>query len=215
MRKLVGPSTGRITDLGVATGAYRGSYRAASSGRGSSHSRRPGGLARDCALRRPHTSQEDPGPRDRDPGGKRLHNPPKPAKTPPRPGPRLPRRHLGSHRPRSASHESCSCRSATGSSCAARPCFSFSYGGNRYRIPHATITLKCRSLRIGNTAASPATRVLAVDLESGEVRVRAGSHARKAVVVSRRDAGVRDRQRQPLRRRAKSQNLADLRIHLR
>jgi hypothetical protein len=61
----------------------------------------------------------------------------------------------------------------------------FSYGGNRYRIPHATLTLSCRSLRIGITPASPATRLLAVDLESGEVRVRAGSHARKAVVVSR------------------------------
>ena len=60
----------------------------------------------------------------------------------------------------------------------------FSYGGNRYRIPHATITLRCRSLRIGISAASRATRLLAVELESGEVRVRAGSHARKAVVVS-------------------------------
>ena len=60
----------------------------------------------------------------------------------------------------------------------------FSYGGNRYRIPHGTVTLRCRSLRIGNTAASPVTRVLAVHLESGEVRVRAGSHARKAVVLS-------------------------------
>jgi hypothetical protein len=39
----------------------------------------------------------------------------------------------------------------------------FSYGGNRYRFPHATITLRCRSLRIG---------------------IAAGSHARKAVVVS-------------------------------
>jgi hypothetical protein len=48
----------------------------------------------------------------------------------------------------------------------------FSYGGNRYLIPHATLTLSCRSLRIGITPASPATRLLAVDLESGEVRVR-------------------------------------------
>ena len=63
--------------------------------------------------------------------------------------------------------------------------FTISYGGNRYRIPHATITLSCRSLRIGGTAASPAKRVLAVDLKSGEVRVRSGPHARKAVVVSR------------------------------
>ena len=60
----------------------------------------------------------------------------------------------------------------------------FSYGGNRYWIPHATITLRCRSLRIGISTASRATRLLAVELESGEVRVRAGSHARNAVVVS-------------------------------
>jgi hypothetical protein len=63
--------------------------------------------------------------------------------------------------------------------------FTFSYGGNRYRIPHASITLRCRSLRIGRRADSVAKRLLVVDLESGEVRIRAGSHAREAVVVSR------------------------------
>src|SRR5262249_19671596 len=63
--------------------------------------------------------------------------------------------------------------------------FIFSYGGNRYKIPHANLTLKCRSLRIGHTAASPATRVLAVDLDSGEVRVRSGGdHVRQALVLS-------------------------------
>jgi len=67
--------------------------------------------------------------------------------------------------------------------------FAISYGGNRYRIPHATVTLSCRSLRIGGTAASPAKRLLVVDLKSGEVRVRAGSHARKAVVISREMLG--------------------------
>src|SRR6185312_5831594 len=61
--------------------------------------------------------------------------------------------------------------------------FTFSYGGNRYKIPHATLTLKCRSLRIGHTTASP-TRVLAVDLKSGEVRVQSGRHVRRALVLS-------------------------------
>jgi hypothetical protein len=62
--------------------------------------------------------------------------------------------------------------------------FTFRYDGNRYKIPHATLTLKCRSLRSGHTAASPATRVLAVDLESGEVRVQSGRHVRRALVLS-------------------------------
>jgi hypothetical protein len=62
--------------------------------------------------------------------------------------------------------------------------FSFTYDGNRYRTPHGSITLKCSSLRIGRTAASPATGVLAVDLKSGQVNVRAGSHAREALVLS-------------------------------
>ena len=43
-----------------------------------------------------------------------------------------------------------------------------------------------------------ATRLLAVELESGEVRVRAGSHARNGGGGQRRDAGVRHRQTQQL-----------------
>ena len=100
--------------------------------------------------------------------GKRLHNPPKRNKPPPSRG--APRLFL----------------QVGDRIFVRRPAvFTFSYGGNRYRTPHATITLKCRSLRIGRTAASPAKRVLAVDLKAGEVRVRSGSRARKAVVVSR------------------------------
>ena len=100
--------------------------------------------------------------------GKRLHNPPKPNKPPPSRG--APRLFL----------------QVGDRIFVRRPAvFTFSYGGNRYRIPHATITLKCRSVRIGRTAASLAKRVLAVDLKAGEVRVRSGSRARKAVVVSR------------------------------
>lgn len=63
--------------------------------------------------------------------------------------------------------------------------FSFSYGGNAYRLSHGSIRLTCDSVRIGRTGASPGTRVLAVDLTAGQVRVRAGSHARRALVVSR------------------------------
>lgn len=41
----------------------------------------------------------------------------------------------------------------------------FGYDGNRYRIVHGSVTLKCASVRIGRTAKSPATGVLAVDLK--------------------------------------------------
>ena len=61
---------------------------------------------------------------------------------------------------------------------------SFSYHGNRYRIPHGSVKLACRSLRIGPRESSRATRVLAVVLKSGKVKVRAGSRAREALVLS-------------------------------
>lgn len=62
--------------------------------------------------------------------------------------------------------------------------FTFSYAGNRYRVRHGSVTLACKSLRIGTTYSSPATGVLAVDLKSGLVSVRAGVHARQALVLS-------------------------------
>jgi hypothetical protein len=62
--------------------------------------------------------------------------------------------------------------------------FTFGYAGNRYRIPHGSVTLVCKSLRIGRTARSPATGVLALDLKSGQVNVRAETHAREALVLS-------------------------------
>jgi hypothetical protein len=61
----------------------------------------------------------------------------------------------------------------------------FSYAGNRYRIRHATLTLKCTEVRIGPKASSPAVSVLAVDLTSGGVNVRSASHPRRALVLSR------------------------------
>jgi hypothetical protein len=62
--------------------------------------------------------------------------------------------------------------------------FTFAYDGNRYRIPHGSVTLECKSLRIGRTPVSPGTGVLAVDLKSGRISVRAGLHAREALVLS-------------------------------
>jgi hypothetical protein len=120
--------------------------------------------------------------------GKHLHNPPKPTKTPPArgttPTPTV-TSPSGSGPPPWSTPQSLYLQVGDRIFVRRPAVFTFSYGSTRYRIPHATITLKCRSLRIGNTAASPATRVLAADLESGEVRVRAGSHARKAMIVSR------------------------------
>jgi hypothetical protein len=60
----------------------------------------------------------------------------------------------------------------------------FSYDGNRYRLRHGTLTLNCASARVGRTATSPATTVLAPDLKQGLVNVRSGSHARRALVRS-------------------------------
>ena len=62
--------------------------------------------------------------------------------------------------------------------------FTFSYDSNRYRIPHATVNLKCADVRIGPKASSPVTGVLAVELKSGRVNVRSASHPRRALVLS-------------------------------
>ena len=114
--------------------------------------------------------------------GKRLHNPPKPAKKPAT-GTTAPTTPSGVT-PSPTSH---SLFLQVGDRIFVRrpAMFGFSYGGNRYRIPHASLTLKCRSLRIGRTAASPAAHILMVELQSGEVRVRSGSRVREAAVLSR------------------------------
>jgi hypothetical protein len=59
------------------------------------------------------------------------------------------------------------------------------YGGNRFRIAHGSSTLACRRLEIGPAPSGPRTGVLALELTSGRVRVRAGERSRRAVVVSR------------------------------
>ncbi len=61
----------------------------------------------------------------------------------------------------------------------------FSYDGNRYRIHHGRVRLQCSTVLLD--AGKPAGRatVLAVDLRSGLVSVRAGdSHPRRALVLS-------------------------------
>lgn len=58
---------------------------------------------------------------------------------------------------------------------------SFAYAGNRYRIPHGHLRLECRHVLI-----APSRRVwaLVVVLSSGRVRVTAGPHARRALVLT-------------------------------
>lgn len=62
---------------------------------------------------------------------------------------------------------------------------SLSYAGNRFRISHGSSTLQCRRLAIGPTPAAPRTGVLALELKSGRVRVRAGERPRRALVLTR------------------------------
>jgi hypothetical protein len=117
-------------------------------------------------------------------GRQRLHNPPKPTKKPPS-GTTAPTTPSGVTPPSTTTSHSLFLTVGDRIFVRRPAMFTFNYGGNRYRIPHATLTLKCRPLRIGHTAASPATPILAVELKSGEVRVRSGSRAREAAVVSR------------------------------
>lgn len=59
--------------------------------------------------------------------------------------------------------------------------FTFTYAGNRYRIPHAHLQLQCRRPLI---APRRHASVLAISLQSGRVKVRAGPHARRALVIT-------------------------------
>ena len=60
-----------------------------------------------------------------------------------------------------------------------------SYAGNRFGIADGSFTLACRRLAIGPAPRRPLTGVLALELTSGHVQVRAGDRSRRAVVVSR------------------------------
>jgi hypothetical protein len=62
--------------------------------------------------------------------------------------------------------------------------FTLRLDGNRYRVPHGVMTLRCRPERIGAEASGPATDTLLLDLHQGEIRVKAGPHSRRAAVVT-------------------------------
>jgi murein DD-endopeptidase MepM/ murein hydrolase activator NlpD len=64
---------------------------------------------------------------------------------------------------------------------AAPSVLTFTYGGNRYRIPHAHLTLACRRVLIAPRDKVP---MLTVVLESGRVQVSAGPHPRRALVLT-------------------------------
>jgi hypothetical protein len=65
-----------------------------------------------------------------------------------------------------------------------RASFTFSYGGNRYRIPHGRVRLSCSHVRLGAGKPGPFTRLLAVRLESGRIEVRSGGRPERALVLS-------------------------------
>jgi hypothetical protein len=60
-----------------------------------------------------------------------------------------------------------------------------SYAGNRFGIADGSFTLTCRRPAIAPAPRRPRTGVLALELTSGRVHVRAGDRSRRAVVLSR------------------------------
>jgi hypothetical protein len=68
----------------------------------------------------------------------------------------------------------------------ARPAsFTFGYAGNRFRVQHGRARLACRRVLLGPGATPPDATVLAVELDSGRIAVRAGGRPRRALVLSR------------------------------
>jgi hypothetical protein len=61
--------------------------------------------------------------------------------------------------------------------------FTFTLEGNRYRVEHGALRVDCRRLLLG-PSRTRRTTVLALRLQSGRVDVRAGAHARRALVLS-------------------------------
>lgn len=59
-----------------------------------------------------------------------------------------------------------------------------SIANNRYRLRHGSLRLECRRVRIGSSRSSP-TAVLAVDLQQGQVTVKASRQRRRALVLTR------------------------------
>ena len=67
---------------------------------------------------------------------------------------------------------------------AGRAVLTFSYDGNRYRISRGQVGLECRRLALSPKRHAPRIEALAVSLDSGQVRVRSGRDARRALVIS-------------------------------
>lgn len=62
--------------------------------------------------------------------------------------------------------------------------FTFSYATNQFRISDGRVRLSCRHLLLDSGVSPPSATVLAVELRSGRVQVRAGPLARRALVLS-------------------------------
>ncbi len=62
--------------------------------------------------------------------------------------------------------------------------FTLRIDGNRYRVRDGAMRLECRPERIGTTAQDPATHSLLLDLTAGTIHVTAGTHTRRAAVVT-------------------------------
>ena len=60
--------------------------------------------------------------------------------------------------------------------------FTFSYAGNTYTLWHGDLSLQCRTVSLRPGRARPS--VLAATLQFGRVRVLAGSHPGRALVIS-------------------------------
>lgn len=62
--------------------------------------------------------------------------------------------------------------------------FTFTYAGNRFRVQHGRARLGCRRALLGTGTTPPQATVLAVELDSGRIAVRAGGRPRRALVLS-------------------------------
>ncbi len=60
----------------------------------------------------------------------------------------------------------------------------FSYEGNRYQVSRGEVRLECHSLALSPRHRARRIQALAVDLQSGRVRVRSGGDARRALVLT-------------------------------
>ena len=62
--------------------------------------------------------------------------------------------------------------------------FTLTLDGNRFRVSHGIMRLRCRLERIGATTMSPPAITLLLDLQQGSISVKAGSNTRRAAVLT-------------------------------